>query len=54
MKAALKVVAATRSAKGRKSLKEVEAEFENYSGWDPEDPLPSNEPSSPWESFAEK
>ena len=48
MKAALRVV----TSRNRKSLKEIEAEYENYSGFDPEDPLP--EPSSPWESFAEK
>jgi hypothetical protein len=29
-----------------------EAEYENYSGYDPEDPPP--DPASPWESFAEK
>ena len=52
MKAALRVVAATGKSRTRKSLKELEAEYENYSGYDPEDPPP--EPSSPWESFTEK
>jgi hypothetical protein len=35
-------------------LKEIEEEYENYSGYDPEDPLPSLETASPWDSFAEK
>jgi len=55
MKAALKVVTAAK--KGRplvksKSLRDLESEYENYSGFDPEDPTPSmeSEGKPPWET----
>jgi hypothetical protein len=55
MKAALKVVTSAKKhqfmVKG-KSLREIESEYENYSGYDPEDPMPSMESDGkpPWET----
>lgn len=51
MKAALKVVTSAKKLKG-KSLREIESEYENYSGYDPEDPMPSMESDGkpPWEA----